>query len=221
MSLSKSTLSAIQQAGQALHRATVVVSGAVREQAEHMVSTVASQPFEAEGEQAFANFKMLARLSQDLQSLEEKLRALYANASELASPEMDVVNALPHTARSRAASSKDVAEDAVVKPASTRTARTARKGTKPAAPSPATQANGKAGKQPGKKSKAPALTANDNALLKYLQSALNSSSWTHLTGAAIAQGSGLPLGSVGVSLKRIMATGAVKKGARGSFKLRG
>jgi len=229
MSLSKSTLSAIQQAGQALHRATVVVSGAVREQAEHMVSTVASQPFEAEGEQAFANFKMLARLSQDLQSLEEKLRALYANASELASPEMDVVNALPHTARSRAASSKDVAEDAVVKPASTRTARKSAKSANTRSASPAAKASDKASSKaseksvnkPGKKSKAPALTANDNALLKYLQTALNSSSWTRLTGAAIAQGSGLPLGSVGVSLKRIMATGAVKRGVRGSFKLRG
>ena len=98
MSLSKTTLSSIQQAGQALHKATLVVAGAVRAQAEHMVATVASQPFQAEGEQAFANFKMLARLSQDLLSLEEQLKALYATASELASPEMDVVAALPHSA---------------------------------------------------------------------------------------------------------------------------
>lgn len=212
MSLSKTTLSAIQQAGQALHQATVVVSGAVREQAEHMVSTVASQPFEAEGEQAFANFKMLARLSQDLQSLEEKLRSLYANASELASPEMDVVASLSHSsARSHTAANKDVAEDAIVKPASTRRPR------KAAAPVAAPAA--KKARKPGQKGSAAALTANDSKLLQFLQSALNATDWTALTGSAMAKGSGLPLGSVGISLRKVLASGAVKKGARGSYKL--
>lgn len=209
MSLSKSTLSAIQQAGEALHRATVVVSGAVREQAEHMVSTVAAQPFEAEGEQAIANFKQLARLSQDLQSLEERLRVLYANASELASPAMDVVNALPHASTRHITSyAKDAAEDAVVKPASSRATR--------AVPKPA-KARSAGGKRSGQGS---ALTPNDQALLQFLQKALDTRSWTRLTGVAMAQGSGLPLGSVGISLKRLMATGHVTQGARGTFKRR-
>ena len=201
MSLSKTTLSAIQQAGQALHQATVVVAGAVREQAEHMVNTVASQPFEAEGEQAFANFKMLARLSQDLQALEGQLRNLYATASELSSPEMDVVTALQHThTRSRANTGKDAVEDAVVKPASAGTK--AKRNTKGA-----------------QKRKAATLTANDTKLLQYLQKALNTTGWTPLTGSDMAKGSGLPLGSVGISLKKVMSTGAVKKGGRGSYKL--
>lgn len=207
MSLSKTTLSAIQQAGQALHQATVVVAGAVREQAEHMVSTVASQPFEAEGEQAFANFKMLARLSQDLQALEGQLRNLYATASELSSPEMDVVTALQHTqTRSRANTGKDAVEDAIVKPASTQRAAKSAKNTKAA--------------KGTNKSKTATLTANDSKLMQFLQTALNPGTWTTLTGAAMAKGSGLPLGSVGISLKKVMGTGAVKKGDRGSYKLR-
>lgn len=224
MSLSKSTLSAIQQAGQALHKATVVVAGAVREQAEHMVATVASQPFEAEGDQAFANFKMLARLSQDLLALEEQLKSLYANASDLASPVMDVVSALPHAgprARAAAQTQNDAAEDAVVKPASeTRSRRTA------APAKAASKAAGKAsakvaGKAAGKagKPRGATLSANDTRLLNFLQSALNRTAWTALTGVTMAQGSGLPLGSVGVSLKRVMAMGAIKKTGRGSYKL--
>ena len=156
MSLSKTTLSAIQQAGQGLHKATLVVSAAVREQAEHMVTTVATLPYQAEGEQAFANFKMLARLSQDLQSLEEQLRALYATASELASPEMDVVSLPRASARARAVSMQqnNQAEDAIVKPASARRVKAGAKA-KPQAipkaaktPSPAAARSPKRPKRP-------------------------------------------------------------------------
>jgi 3-methyladenine DNA glycosylase/8-oxoguanine DNA glycosylase len=198
MSLSKTTLSAIQQAGTSLHRATVVVAAAVREQAEHMVTTVASQPFQAEGEQAFANFKMLARLSQNLQSLEEQLRNLYATATELASPEMDVVAALPRpSARARAAAANEAAEDAIVKPAPQRPAKP--RGKKPA--------------------KAVMLTANDSKVLDYLKTVLKVGEWTALTGASVAQGAGMPLGSVGISLKKVIDSGAVKKKGRGSYQL--
>jgi hypothetical protein len=221
MSLSKTTLSAIQQAGQALHKATVVVGGAVRAQAEHMVATVASQPFQAEGEQAFTNFKMLARLSQDLLSLEAQLKALYATASELASPEMDVVAALPHGFTSeRAASAKqDVAEDAVIKPASVRRAKPAGKQAAKAAETGKAAKPGKTGKT-GKAAKATTLTANDSKLLQYLQSALKPGQTTAITGAQMAKGAGLPLGSVGISLKKVIASGAVKQSGRGKYQLK-
>ncbi len=227
MSLSKTTLSAIQQAGQALHKATVVVAGAVRAQAEHMVATVASQPFEAEGEQAFTNFKMLARLSQDLLSLEEQLKALYATASELASPEMDVVAALPHgPTRSRAATAADdVAEDVVVKPASTKRAKpAAQSGDKNLAQPAAKLAAKTAAKAPaksaaGKVARAITLTANDNKVLQYLKSVLKPGVPGTITGVAISKGADLPLGSVGISVKKVLASGAVKKNGRGTYLL--
>jgi hypothetical protein len=198
MSLSKTTLSAIQQAGNSLHRATVVVSAAVREQAEHMVATVSSKPFQAEGEQAIANFKMLARLSQDLQSLEEQMRALYATAAELASPAMDVVVALPRPrARAAAASVNETAEDAVVKPAPVRRAKA----------------------QAKKPAKAVVLTANDNKVLDYLKTVLKAGEWTALTGASVSKGADMPLGSVGVSMKKVVESGAVKKKGRSSYQL--
>lgn len=205
MSLSKTTLSAIQQAGQGLHKATVVVSAAVREQAEHMVATVANQPFQPEGEQAFANFKMLARLSQELQSLEEQLRILYTTATELASPEMDVVVTLPRpTARARAgaAGHTDVA-DAVVKPAALRRAKakTSAKGKEKKATKPVT------------------LTSNDSKVLDYLKTVLKTDAWTTLTGAAVAKGAAMPLGSVGISLKKVVLAGAVMKTGKGSYQL--
>jgi hypothetical protein len=215
MSLSKTTLSAIQQAGHGLHKATVVVAAAVREQAEHMVTTVATLPYQAEGEQAFANFKMLARLSQDLQSLEEQLRTLYATASELASPEMDVVSLPRATARARAVNlaQNNLAEDAIVKPASARGSKGRAKAGSPKASKKAKSAKvSKAAKPLG-------LTSNDSRVLDYLKTVLTSDSWTTLTGAAVAQGAGMPLGSVGISLKKVVLVGAVLKTGKGSYQL--
>jgi hypothetical protein len=214
MSLSKTTLSAIQQAGQALHKATVVVADAVRAQAEHMVATVANQPFQAEGEQAFNNFKLLARLSQDLLSLEEQLKTLYGTASDLASPEMDVVAALPHiSSRSRVATAaaEDVAEDAVIKPSATRRSKPGSK--------PETKTGTKAAARPATKkaAKAVTLTANDNKVLEFMKSALKPGVASALTGVVISKGAGLPLGSVGISVKKVVASGAIKKSGRGSY----
>ena len=75
-----------------MQEATVVVSNAVRQQAEHMVATVVtSPPFQGDGDRAFSHIKIFARLSQDLQTLEEKLQDVYATASELTDLEIDNV----------------------------------------------------------------------------------------------------------------------------------
>jgi hypothetical protein len=64
-----------------------------------------------------------------------------------------------------------------------------------------------------------ALTANDSKLLSYLQGTLKGGDATTITGSALAAGSGLPLGSVGVSLKKIIATGAVNQVGRGTYQI--
>ncbi len=196
MSLSKATLSAIQQAGTGLHRATEVVSAAVRDQAEHMVATVARQPFQAEGEQAFANFKTLARLAQELQAMEDQLRDLHAAATELSRTDLHVLVALPRP-RGGAASANEAAEDVLVKPAAGR--RSPAKAKKPAKPV--------------------TLTANDSKVLDYLKTVLKVGEWSLLTGATVSAGAAMPLGSVGVSLKKVVDSGAVHKKGRGSYQL--
>lgn len=221
MSLSQSTLAAIQQAGQSLHRATEVVSSAVRDQAAHMVATVASQPFDDEGEQAFAHFKMLARLSQDLLALEERLRSLYATASDLANPAMDVVASLPSpSARAR----NNTAEDAIVKPAPARRARASKAAAGAAAKSVGvakTKASAPRGKKAAaaKGTKPAGLTANDTKVLHYLRSVLKPGQWSTITGASVAKGAQMPLGSVGISMKKVVASGAVKQNGRSSYQL--
>ena len=67
--------------------------------------------------------------------------------------------------------------------------------------------------------KAVALTANDNKLLAYLQGTLKSGDAKAITGSMLAAGSDLPLGSVGVSLKKIIASGAVNRVGRGTYQI--
>ena len=191
MSLSQRNLSSIQKAGQAVHGASIAIAATVRSQAESMVSSVASQPFGAESEQAISRFKSLARLSQGLAAVEKELQSLYSIATELASPSSDVI-ALPSVAKHEATNAAAV--DVVVKPVKAKaTKKVARK--------------------------ISSLTANDSKLLDFLIGVLKSKDSIKMAGSKMAAGSGLPLGSVGVSLKKIIASGAIKQVARGTYAL--
>jgi hypothetical protein len=147
--------------------------------------------FGAVSEQAIARFKVLARLSQGLAAVEKKLQGLYAIATDLANPASDVI-ALPSVPKHEATNAAAV--DVVAKPVK----NTAKK---------------KAGRKPA------ALTANDNKLLHFLNQVLKNKDAVAIAGSKMAEGSGLPLGSVGVSLKKIIASGAVNQVGRGTYKL--
>jgi len=194
MSLSPKNLSSIQKAGQSAHDAAESILVTVRTQAESMVASMASQPFSAESEQAIVRFKTLSRLSQGLVAVEAQLQELYAVASDLANPASDVIVVKQLKQRKN---SNALAVDVVEKPAKAIKAAKAKK----------------VGR------KAATLTVNDSTLLQYLQGVLKAGEWTAQTGSVMAAGSGLPLGSVGLSLRKILASGAVKAGERGMYQL--
>lgn len=196
MSLSQKNLSSIQKAGQAAHDASVVIADAVRTQAQSMVTNIATAPFSEESEQLISRFKTLSKLSQGLGAVEAQLQELYAMAADLANTASDVI-LLPAISKRKAATNS-AAVDVIAKP-------------------------NKAAKLPKKAKKGGlkpvSLTANDNKLLAYLQVALKGGDAKAITGPALASGSGLPLGSVGVSLKKIIATGVVNQVGRGAYQL--
>ena len=63
------------------------------------------------------------------------------------------------------------------------------------------------------------LSANDVKVLNYFKGILKTDEWTPLTGAVVAVGAGLPKGSVGVSILRVVASGAVRRGPGGTYQL--
>lgn len=198
MSLSPSTLSAIQHAGEGLHAARQAVSGAVQAQAEKMIAIVASQPFSPESDLAYAQLRNVSRLTHELQAMEDQLRALYTSATEMMEPETPVLVALPgHAARSRAAGSSEGAQDVVAK----------------------TVPSHKSNLQEGQSDKSQLRSSNDEKVLGYLKKVLDRRSWRSLTHGAIAQGAGIPLGSVGLALRRMVAAGKVREGNKGAYRL--
>lgn len=193
MSLSPKNLSSIQKAGQAVHDSSVVIADAVRTQAQSMVTSMATSPFSAESEQLISRFKTLSKLSQGLGAVEAQLQELYAMAANLENPASDVI-LLPAISKRKAAT-RSIAVDVIAKP--TKPVRLPKKGGL----------------------KVVAFTANDDKLWAYLQVALKGGDAKAITGNALAAGSGLPLGSVGVSLKKIISAGAVNQVGRGTYQL--
>lgn len=191
--LSSKNLSSIQKAGQAVHDASEVIAATVRTQAESMVASMATAPFSAESEQSISRFKTLSKLSLGLSAVEAQLQDLYSIAADLASPVSDVI-VLPSISKRKAVTNA-AAVDVTPKPP--KAAKKAKKGGR----------------------KAVELTANDNKLLGFLQGALKVGDTTAITGNAMSDGSGLPLGSVGVSLRKVIASGAVKQVGRGTYQL--
>lgn len=209
MSLSPATLSAIQQAGQTLHAARQAVFGEVQENAQQMVATVANQPFSPESDKAYAQLRTVARLAHELKAMEEQLEVLYASAAEMMAPSTPVLTALPgHVRRSRsltanASQNTEDAEDADY--------------TDAAAPRTAPSSKSKTRKATSKKPVH--ASSNDEKVLGYLKTVLDRRSWKSLTQRTIAGGSGIPLGSVGLALRRLAVAGLLREGSKGSYRL--
>jgi hypothetical protein len=216
MALPIAALQALQQAGQGVHTASAALAEAVQISGMKVVSALASDPFSPEGEAAFTRLRSMARLSHELKVIEEKLREIFDTAEKLASGEPVVVMSLA-TANTKPGSSQNqlglaagavtdmarpvrsgrIAEDAIDK----RAAKVA-----PAARTP---------KQP----KALSMSPNDIKVLSGLKKSLSRKTWKAITHSAIAQASGIPAGSVGLSLKRLLQMGKVLANDSGAYKL--
>ena len=197
MSLSNKDLAFIQKAGQAAHSAAESIGQIVRVQGEALIANLTTQPFSTGADQIIERFKSISSLSQGLIAVEAQLQRLYALANELASPDVIILPTLAHAKSSESGSVVDV----VAKPAQ------------------ASKKAKRAKRVVAKAVNAGGLTANDSKLLAYLKGILQSDSATSITGASMAKGAKLPLGSVGISLKRVIALGAVKMVGRGSYQL--
>jgi hypothetical protein len=186
-------MSSIQMAGQAVHDSCEAIAATVRTQAEGMVSSMATAPFSAETEQAMARFKTLSKLCQGLCAMATQLQQLYAIAVELSGAASDVIVLQQVTMHK--ASTKAAAVDVIAKPA-------------------------KANRKTKKIARESALlTVNDKKLLRFFQRTLKGGKSAVVTGSAMSAGAGIPSGSVGQALKKILIIGAVRRVGRGTYEL--
>ncbi|GAB2528117.1 hypothetical protein [Simplicispira piscis] len=208
MSIAPSTLLALQQAGESLYAARQAFAQEAQLNANRLVGIVASEPFSNEADRAYAQLRSIARMAHELQALEEQLKTMYGSAAELVAADTPVLVALSdRSSRSRGranATSVQSAEDVVVKPARQKKALKSRAPVKTAT-SPAS---------PPRR-----VSANDEKVLAYLKTVLDRRSWKAFSHAAVAQGAGIPLGSVGLAIRRVIALGTVREGQKGSYRL--
>lgn len=208
MSISPKTLLLLQKAGENLYAARNALAQDVQQHASRVVHMVASEPFGNDADRAYAQLRSIARMAHELQAMEEQLKTLYGSAMELTAAEppvlVDLSDRSPRARVQPSALGVEEAQDVQIKPVQP--------------------------KQPLRKKATASVTAelarprqrlsaNDQKVLAYLKQVLDRRSWKPLTQVAIADGAGIPKGSVGLALRRVIDAGMVREGQKGNYRL--
>jgi hypothetical protein len=117
MSLSSSTLTAIQKVGAAAFAADEKLQKEVKDYAERVHAAIAKNAYSPGNDALIEHWKVVARLSQTLMGIEEELKKIYLAASELTSDERPFLREVPVLEAPTRAASKDVRKQVPVKPA--------------------------------------------------------------------------------------------------------
>ncbi len=206
MSLNQELLTTLQRAGAAVFDADAQLKLAVKSYGERVHAAVAANPFHLGNDTLFENWKLVARLSKTVAAMEEDLRNVYQIAGALSDVEPSLPEPMPALSAPApqapaemvsplAADSRLMATDVKVK----RKIRAfaAKPGPAPVAPLP------------------------DNAvkLLKHLRYILKTKGFAPVNQTAVAKATGIPLGSMTASLKRLVVAGRLQVNDAGQFKL--
>ena len=213
MSSPKAMLDAIQKAGAAVFDADAQLKLAVKAYGDRVHAAVGLNPYHLGNDALFENWKLVARLSQTLTGMEEELRKVYQVTAELNDDEPSsatVMSALPapELASPPAALSRGdrkdtlAATDVKIKKSKSATIRT-----------PVASLSTKGSP------KDVILPKNAALLLKHLRTLLNAKEFKEVSQTKAAQVTGIPLGSMTASLKRLMAAGHVAAEPNGHYKL--
>lgn len=247
MSLSNTTLAAIQKLGAAAFNADERLKKEVKIYADRVNAAVMGNPYNLGNDTLIDNWKVVARLSQTLASIEGELQKVFQVASELSEhdqPSVHDVPALPAPSRSTGKAKKVAVAASKQKTTGLKKASTpvasnlfSPKGsTKKAVTSQADLAPTDVMAKPKMKAaepkakvskvkrtlpsgKAPVLSANPAKLLAYFERALNSNEFSAVSQKAAAQETGIPMGSMSAAIKKLVETGRITAAADGGLKL--
>jgi hypothetical protein len=203
MPLPSSTLAAIQTAGAAIFAADAALKTSAQDYADQVKLAMLQNPFDLGNDTLFEDWKTVARLAQAITQIEAEFRKIYGAASDLSAGSRAGFASMPSLASPQGASSEELevvseiqATDAVIKmdPVKLRRAR---------------------GDQPTHA----ALRGNALTLLERLVQILNTTEFVKLNRMAVANEVGLPRGSIGAAISKLVQSGYLMEGPSGSFKL--
>jgi hypothetical protein len=203
MTLTPKILSIIQKAGTAIFAADVALKNAVADSAKKMSDALIKNPVNEQHDSLYQDWKNVARISKAISTIEAELKTVYALASATPNSNGPAI-ALPapvYKAPLKTLSSIDVTD--VTDKRIARKLKTVKKPVK------------------GSISRAKRSDGQDNTAKVFgqLQSVLNDQTFTKLNQSSIAVAVGLPKGSIGASIKKLIKDGKLVQGQGKEFKL--
>lgn len=206
MSIHPDTLANLQRAGQQVFDASEAFKSDLQAIASALVQQVAAEPTNQDSDSAYQRLKLISALTKELQEVDQTLRGIYTRAASLMTPEVKQSRALPGP---KSKPEADI-QDATVKALSGPKPKATRRVKEPTAPRPS-RARSSA---PGQK-----RVPNSQRLFDYLSTAIGALDGISLKHADLAEGSGLPIGSVGAALKALLDKGAILEVAASTYAL--
>jgi hypothetical protein len=207
----KTSLSAIQSAGAAVHQADASLKAVVQDYADQVRLAMSSNPFDLQADSLFEEWKTVARLSQTLEQIETELRKVHQAAQQLGEGGLG-------SNKSRARLAAPTPREALPVLASTTVIETI-------------DATDVVAKKP-KKAKAvmkPAgtpkgtpkstLSPNTQKLWDHLKTVLNTKKFTDIKRTQVGVSAGLPTGSVAASFNKLLENNYLEENATGGLKL--
>ncbi|MBP8019035.1 MAG: hypothetical protein KAY82_03270 [Hylemonella sp.] len=209
MSITPKTLSAIQQAGEAIDAARHILADAVTDHASRVMSAIKHNPTGADNEIALEAWKALTQLAREVETVEQQFRNIYFTAEKMVIQEVQVLPALGHqeaSPKALPATNISQVEDVIAKPSKMR--RKTLTSTHKLAPAAdlSTSITSK-------------LSKNDQKVLDHLSKVLSRSNWTRTTLHSVALGAGIPHGSSSAAMNRLLAAKRIDVDAKGLYRL--
>jgi hypothetical protein len=206
MALPAQTLAAIQAAGAAVYAADAALKEAVQSYADQVKLAMAVNPFDMGNDSLFDDWKTVARLSRAVGQVEAEFQKIYNAATDLPAGAIPAMLTMPSLTAPQASAISDMsmvreidATDAVIKKVPRKIKAAAK--AKPAAPQSAS------------------LGGNSAKVLARLLEILNPNHFVKVNRAAIGAEIGLPKGSIGASITKLLDTGHLIEGGIGEYKL--
>jgi hypothetical protein len=210
MTLPAQTLTAIQAAGAAVYVADVALKEAVQSYAEQVKRSMLENPFDLGNDGLFDDWKTVARLSRAVEQVEAEFQKIYRAASDLANGAAPTVLTMPTLSAPEAAGSAGLAMVQAID-ATDVTAKKQKKTVKISVKN--------AGSTMAKPASSKPLAGNAAKLLTRLLAILNPNHFVKINQSLVGAEIGLPKGSVGASITRLLETGHLIAGGSGEYKL--
>ena len=203
MSISNKTLNSIQAAGAAAFAAHAELQTTVSEYSERVKAAVMGNAFEMGNDILFEEWKTLARLTQSVGLIEAELSKVYWALAAFSSGDTSSVPSLPALSLPQL-SQQPMEAVTSINATDVHVKKKAAKGSKPATV---------------KHKKDRPLRGNTAKLLTHLLQKLNSNAFVEVNRSTLAGEIGIPIGSIGASVSKLLQTGHIVLGPKGQLKL--